>query len=95
MSRSIISRIKEDPDYLKNSARKKPARKKTKYKRITFKISESQKEALEYLCRRQQTTPIRFLKSVVKKHTAQYKPEATQTAIHTEKQLQLFDFPAE
>lgn len=92
MPRTIISRLQENPDLLRNAARKKTGKKKTKFKKVTFKITDTQKEALEVICRRQKTTPIRFLKSVIKKHTARYKPSSNQSMFHSEKQLQLFDF---
>lgn len=71
-----------------------PRKKKIKYKKITFMVTDVQKEALEVICKRQKTTPVRFLKSVVKKHTARYKADK-EPCVVTENQLQLFDFGEE
>ena len=90
MPKTIIAKLQENPDFLQqNNAREK--KKKLKYKKITFKITDAQKEALEIVCKRQKTTPIRYLKSVIKKQTARYKANPQPVSYVTENQLQLFD----
>lgn len=91
MPRTIISKLQENPDYLKNAAaRSNAAKRKTKFKQITFKITDAQKEALEIICKRQKTTPVRYLKSVIRKQTARYKATPQPVSYATENQLQLF-----
>ncbi|TVQ17154.1 MAG: hypothetical protein EA361_02930 [Bacteroidetes bacterium] len=91
MPRTIISKLQENPDYLKNAAAKSNAgKRKTRYKQITFKITDTQKEALEVICKRQKTTPVRYLKSVIRKQTARYKSSPQPVSYVTENQLQLF-----
>ena len=92
MPRTIISKLQDNPDYLKNAAAKNNAgkKKKAKYKQITFKITDAQKEALEIICKRQKTTPVRYLKSVIRKQTARYKASPQPISYVTENQLQLF-----
>jgi len=94
MPRTILTKMKENPHYMRDSAaknNKEAKKKKVKFKKIAFKISDSQKEALEAICKRQKTTPIRFLKSVIKKQTSRYKPSSTPVSYVTENQLQLFE----
>ncbi len=91
MPRTIISKLQENPDYLKNAAaRNNSGKRKTKYKQISFKITDAQKEALEVICKRQKTTPVRYLKSVIRKQTSRYKATPQPVNYATENQLQLF-----
>ena len=92
MPKTIISRLQENPDYLKS---KKSKKKKVRYKKIVFKITHGQKEALEVLCKRQNTTPVRYLKSVIRKQTSRYRANAQPVSYVTENQLQLFDLEVE
>lgn len=92
MPKTILSKLKENPGYLKESVKiRKEKAKKGKSRVVTFKITEAQKEALEVICRRQKTTPVRFLKSVIKKQTARYIPTQATVSYVTENQLQLFE----
>lgn len=93
MPKTIISKLQKDPDFLKNGAAKtrKVKAKKPKFRKITFKITDGQKQALEYICKKQQTTPVRFLKSVIRKQTARYKSNPVPVNYATPNQLQLFD----
>jgi hypothetical protein len=94
MPRTIISKMQENPNFFKNEAVKnngKATKRKVKFKKISFKISDVQKNALDVMCKRQKTTPIKFLKSVIKKQTARYKASPAPVSYVTENQLQLFD----
>jgi hypothetical protein len=94
MPRTVLSKLRENPDYLKEAAlksREKARKKKSRYRVISFKITDDQKEALEVMCKRQKTTPVRFLKSVIHKQTARYKASPAPVSYATENQLQLFD----
>jgi hypothetical protein len=98
MPRTILSKLKENPQFMKEAASRqaeKNKKKKQKYKKITFRISEVQKEALDIMCKRQKTTPVRFLKSVIHKQTARYKSLPVPVNYVTENQLQLFDIEPE
>lgn len=98
MPRTIISKLQENPHFLREEAAKshlKNNKKKVKYKKITFKITDLQKNALEIMCKRQKTTPVRFLKSIINKQTARYKANPVPVSYVTENQLQLFDLEAE
>jgi hypothetical protein len=72
----------------KTAAKKK---KKVKFKKIEFKITAQQKEALEKICKRQHTTPVKFLKTQVRKQVSRYLANTEAPSYVTENQLQLFD----
>lgn len=89
--------MQDDPLFLKNGAAKtkKVKAKKPKFRKITFKITDGQKQALDYICKKQQTTPVRFLKSVIRKQTARYKSGQVPINYATPNQLLLFDMEPE
>jgi hypothetical protein len=98
MPKTILSKVQQNPQYLIEAAKnnnRKNNKKKLKYKKICFKITEVQKVALEVMCRRQKTTPVRFLKSVITKQTARYKSIPPPVSYVTENQLALFDLESE
>ncbi len=73
------------------SPRKKAKRKKVQYRKMAFKLTKGQKEALERLCQNQRTTPVRFLKALVNKHVERYRKNGCPPSYVTENQLELFD----
>ncbi len=87
MPRAILSKSANRPV----SPRKKAKRKKIKYRKMAFKLTKGQKEALERLCRSQKTTPVRFLKAMVNKHVERYRKDGYPQSYVTENQLGLFD----
>ncbi len=92
MPKTIISKIQENPDHLRLKNPKKTGRKKrVKFKKITFKITESQMLALDSLCKRQNSTTVRYIKSMIKKQTAGFKPVSVEKSYVTHNQLSLFD----
>ncbi len=95
MPKTIISKLQENPDFLKSAKSRRPGKKKVKFKKVTFKITEGQKKALEIMCKRQKTTPVRYLKSVITHQTARYKSSPEPVSYVTENQLQLFDLEKE
>lgn len=66
-------------------------KKKVKYKKIVFKITVGQKEALDLMCKKQRTTPVKFLKSQISKQVTKYRTNPEPPNYVTENQLQLFD----
>jgi hypothetical protein len=95
MPKTIISKLQENPNFLKSARSRRPAKKKVKFRKVTFKITEGQKKALEIMCKRQKTTPIRYLKSIITHQTARYKSSPEPVSYVTENQLQLFDLEKE
>jgi hypothetical protein len=91
MPKTIISKLQENPNFLKSANSRRPAKRKVKFKKVTFKITEGQKKALEIMCKRQKTTPVRYLKSIITNQTARYKASPQPVSYVTENQLQLFD----
>lgn len=68
----------------------KPKRKKVKYRKMSFKLSEVQYRALLIYCRRQKTTPIRYLKTLINHQIERYKQELPPPSFVSENQLKLF-----
>jgi len=73
-----------------SKTRLKPKRKKVKYRKMTFKLTEVQYRALLVYCRRYKTTPVRYLKTLVNKQVERYKQELPPSTIVSENQLELF-----
>ena len=69
---------------------KKTKRKKIKYSKLSFKLNEMQYRALLTYCRRYNTTPVRYLKTIVNNQVERYKQELPPTPIVSENQLKLF-----
>lgn len=72
-------------------SRSKGRRKKVKYRKVDFKLTDGQKKALERYCRVHNVTPVRFIKSLVNNHVARYRNESAPPSYVTENQLELFD----
>lgn len=43
-----------------------PKKRKTKYRKITFKLTDRQKKSLEAYCREVDTTPVKFIKESIR-----------------------------
>ncbi|MFW6352330.1 MAG: hypothetical protein ACOC2E_08065 [Bacteroidota bacterium] len=92
MPKTIIAKIKENPEHLRmKNVKRRNKKKRIKFKKITFKITESQMMALDSLCKKQNTTTVRYIKSVLKKQTAGFKPVPVEKNYVTQNQLSLFD----
>ncbi|MFW5758090.1 MAG: hypothetical protein ACOCYO_05355 [Bacteroidota bacterium] len=92
MPRTIVAKLKENPEHLRMKNRNsRSKKKKVKFKKIAFKITESQMMALDSLCKKQNTTTVRYIKSVLKKQTAGFKPVPVEKNYLTQNQLSLFD----
>lgn len=69
---------------------RKPKRKKVKYRKMTFKLTDMQYRALMTYCRRYKTTPVRYLKTLVNNQVERYKQELPPPPFVSENQLELF-----
>lgn len=72
-------------------ALRKRKRKQIKYRQICFKLTTGQKAALDRYCRAYNTTPLRFIRSVVMEHVERYRPDNPPPSYVTRNQLELFD----
>ncbi len=72
----------------KSKARK---RRKTKFKSITFKLSERQSESLIRYCKACHTTPIKVIKRNLERYLGTYEYTAQQEMNVSERQLELFN----
>ena len=72
------------------ASKRKPKRKRVKYRKMTFKLTDMQYRALVVYCRRYKTTPIRYLKTIVNQQVERYKQELPPASYVSENQLELF-----
>ena len=84
-----MTKIKENPDFMKSNACSQKKR-KPKSKEICFKITDAQSKALNIICKRQNTTPIKYLKSIIKQQTERFKKNPKPVSYVTDNQLSLF-----
>ncbi len=66
-------------------------RKKIRYRKIAFKLTDGQKKALERYCRIHSTTPVRFIKALVNNKVERYRNYDHEPSYVTENQLTLFE----
>jgi hypothetical protein len=90
MPRTILSKSQEGP----RPPARRPRRKKIRFRKMNFKLTQGQMEALERLCRQKKTTPVRFLKTLVNSQVERYRSETPPVSYVTENQLELFDVDA-
>ncbi len=70
--------------------RRRQKRKGIKYRQVNFKLTESQKKALDRYCKTHKVTPVRFMKALINNHVARYRSDPVPTSYVTENQLDLF-----
>ncbi|MCX6271714.1 MAG: hypothetical protein NTU44_10935 [Bacteroidetes bacterium] len=65
--------------------------KKIKYKKITFKVTEKQKQLIDRFCKAKRTTPTKMIKSAIRDHLSRYSSSLPESDYISENQLKLFD----
>jgi len=70
---------------------KKKKTKKVRYRKITFKITDSQKKLLEKVSKQLKTTPNRLMKKAIREYLLRYKDTIAANDAVTANQLKLFD----
>lgn len=65
-------------------------RKAIRYRKIGFKLTEGQKQALDRYCKKHSVTPVRFIKTLINNHVAFHRNDPS-PSYATENQLDLFD----
>ena len=74
--------------------RKKP-RKRTKYSKVTFKLTARQKKSLTNYCKARQTTPNKLIKKSIRRFINGFDKSVPTEYFITENQLDLFEEPSE
>ncbi len=64
-------------------------RKAVRYRKVGFKLTEGQKQALDRYCKTQNLTPVRFIKSLINSHVSRHRNDPP-PSYATENQLDLF-----
>lgn len=75
-------------------AEKKPKKKKirkVRYRKITFKLTDTQKKALDRVSARLKTTPNRLMKKAIREYLQRYKDALAAEDLVSINQLKLFD----
>lgn len=69
-------------------------KRKVKYRKITFKLSDKQKAILQRCSEYENTTPNKFIKSAIEQKVKQYADRLAEEDANqvSENQLELFDF---
>ncbi len=66
-------------------------RKKTKFRKVAFKLTDAQRKALDNYCHINNTTPVRFIKTLINKRVERYRDKKHEEQHITHNQLSLFD----
>ncbi len=70
--------------------KRKKLKKKIKYRKLGFKLTEGQKGALDAYCRVHRITPVRFIKALINQQVAKYRDNPAPPSFVTPNQLELF-----
>lgn len=70
---------------------KRKKTKKIRYRKVTFKITDSQKKVLDLVSARHKITPNRLIKKAIHEYLEKYADFIAAEAIITKNQLKLFD----
>jgi hypothetical protein len=70
--------------------KRKKARRRTKYKKITFKLSARQEKSLFNYCRARKTTPVKLIKKIIRPYINGFDLDVPEEFYVTENQLELF-----
>ena len=71
--------------------KKKPKQKKIKYKTLSIKVSEKQKNIIDKFCKVKKTSPNKFIKAAIKTYIASSQFSLVEEDYITENQLSLFE----
>ncbi len=66
-------------------------KKKTKYKVVSFKLSEKQMKSLKNYCRARKTTPTKLIKKSIRYYTENFSEQVPQKYYATANQLDIFE----
>ena len=70
--------------------KRKKTRRRTKYKKITFKLSTRQEKSLINYCRARKTTPVKLIKKIIRPYINGFDLDVPEELYVTENQLKLF-----
>lgn len=71
--------------------RKKKKRKKTRYSKVTLKLTLKQKRSLLNYCEARRTTPNKLIKKLIRRYINGFDKSVPEEYYATENQLELFD----
>jgi hypothetical protein len=71
--------------------KRKKKRRRTRFSRLTIKLTQNQKKSLDQYCRARRTTANKLVKKLLKRFTSNYMDKESVEGFVTENQLDLFD----
>jgi hypothetical protein len=66
-------------------------KKKVRFKKLTFKVTEKQKKLIDLVSKKQRTTPNKLIKKALKEYLFRYADMIANEEIISKNQLKLFD----
>jgi len=75
--------------------RRKKVRKRTRYSKVTFKLTARQKKSLLNYCKARQTTPNKLIKKSIRRFITGFDQHVPIEYFITENQLDMFEDPSE
>jgi len=72
-------------------ALKKKKKRKIKYKKFEFKLSEKQKKIIDKFCRARKVSPNKMIKTAIRDYIVKFADSLPEEDYISENQLQLFD----
>jgi hypothetical protein len=66
-------------------------RKKIRYRKVEFKITDQQKKLITRLCRKNRMTPVRMIKKALLEYIERHAAELPEEVVVSKNQLKLFD----
>ncbi len=73
------------------AANKKPKKRKIKFKRFEFKLSEKQKGIIDKFCRAKKISPNKMIKASIRDYISKFADSLPEDDYISENQLKLFD----
>jgi hypothetical protein len=77
--------------YHQMAALKKKKKRKIKYKKFEFKLSEKQKKIIDKFCRARKVSPNKMIKAAIRDYIIKFADSLPEEDYISENQLQLFD----
>ena len=77
------------------AAPKKKKKRKIKYKKFEFKLSEKQKKIIDKFCRAKKVSPNKMIKTAIRDYISKFADSLPEEDYISENQLQLFDVEEE
>jgi hypothetical protein len=79
----------------KTMAARQKKRKKIRYRKVEFKVSDQQKKRIDRYCRYKKLTPVKMIKKAVEEYLQRHAADLPEQVVVSKNQLKLFDLGEE